>query len=375
MADSAAVTLQKLTATGFTPGGQPSLAPLTASGYAPGGKPSLRTLTATGRGDNADAAGRVTMEVLTGAVIENNPNVATAAVTLQKLSAKALTPTAAAVALEKLTLSGRSDSGQVASGAAKSLLVSASGVAISVGSAVGTAILQTASARGVELNGGSASAAVAMQRIQGSARGVGGQAGIGAPAIKQLTAAAVGYTTGGVSGSIALPRLDMYAQGEQGLAAQLDVYTMNTRTNAVTRYPSYPANSFARYNGTYLGAGPNGLILLEGGDDTDLGSSGISWTIRTGQLDGKFPGLKRLTEVLLGCRYDGPVRVRVWKDDKTFYDYALPNLTPSTLQQVRVKPGKGARSKYYKIEISGVGTRFEVDSLQATMPELTRRVG
>lgn len=375
MADTASVALQPLTAFAWTPGGAPSTRQLTAFGYTPGGAPSLRALTASAAGGSFDASGRGTIEVLTGIGQASNPNVGAAAVSLKPLTGAATTRTAAAVTLQALTALGQSDSGQRASSALVLLPVTTSGVGIGQGSAAGTAILQTLAAKGVALNGGSASAAVALRSLYGKATGVTRDAR-GALAIQSLVASASGalLSTGAATGAIIVPRLRAYAQGEPGLGATLDAYVMNMRNNAVTRFPGYGVNSLARYNGVYLGAGPNGLFLLEGGDHSDPNTD-IAWDVRTGQLDDKSVELKRLTEVLLGVRYDGPVRVRVWKDDQTFYEYSLPNLKPTSLQQVRVKGGKGQRSRYYKVELIGSGSRFEMDSLQATMPKTTRRAG
>lgn len=217
--------------------------------------------------------------------------------------------------------------------------------------------------------------AARLARAIGSFQGQLGSVGSIAALLEQLSSSASGSSTLSGSIAIALPRSMAYFSGDQNLAAVLDAWAMNTRNNAVSKYPGYPANSYARYNRTYLAAGPNGILNLAGDPNVDFDSAGISWVIRTGQTDDKKSALKRITEVLLGVRYDGPVRMRIWKDENTYFDYILPNLSEDVLQQVRAKPGKGLRSRYYKIELSGVGTRFELDSLQATMPETTRRIG
>lgn len=202
-----------------------------------------------------------------------------------------------------------------------------------------------------------------------SSTGVMGQVGSLAGQLQPITA----ELTGGVqlTGSVAaaLARMLGSFAGAQALGAGLDSWAMNTRNNAVTKYPAYPANSYARYNGTYLAAGPSGLLILDG-DANDT-----PWMMRTGQLDDKKAKLKRLSELLLGARYDAPVRIKVWLDDDTYYEYMLPDNGRAALQQVRAKIGKGMRSRYYKIELSGESGRFEIDSLQATMPETTRRIG
>lgn len=371
MADAAAaVALLPLTASGYEPGGAPALVALAASGYEPGGAPTLEVLTATGQGYSADAQGASTLEALTGSGTQLGNNDATGAVEFEPLAGIGYTPVSGQGTFEALTAAGQSDSGQVGAGAPLLAALTASGVALSVGDASGAAILQQLAASGVAQNGGDATGAASLLRLAGRGQSDSGTVGSGAPALVALVASGTGYTAGTASGAVLLPRLLAYGVGESAVSAATDSFAMNTRTNAVTRYPSLPVNSLARYNGTYIGAGPDGLVSMEGPDELDT-----SWTVRTGQLDGKNAMLKRLTEVLMGVRYSGPVRVRIWTNDSTYYDYAMPNLTLNEIQQVRAKVGKGLRSRYFKVELSGESGRFELDSLQATMVPTTRRIG
>ena len=49
-------------------------------------------------------------------------------------------------------------------------------------------------------------------------------------------------------------------------ATDFAVYVMNLETFAVSSYANYPFNSFAEFNGMYLGCGADGLFQL----DTDI---------------------------------------------------------------------------------------------------------
>lgn len=210
-----------------------------------------------------------------------------------------------------------------------------------------------------------------LRPLQGTFTGLLGQTGTIVASLRPITAVFTGGVVGTGLLATSLPRILGYFSGGPAVdGTTLETWAMNTRTNAVTKYPAYPANSFARYNGTYLAAGPTGIYTLGGDLEADA-----AWKVRTGLLDDKKAGLKRMTEVLLGTRYDGPIVVRIWKDENTYYDYALPNIKQDVLQQVRAKIGRGLRSRYYKIELLGTGGRFELDSLQATMPLTTRRAG
>jgi hypothetical protein len=162
------------------------------------------------------------------------------------------------------------------------------------------------------------------------------------------------------------------AMGDQAVEATFRAWAMNTRHSAVTEYTAFPYNSFARYNGTYLAAGATGLFRMEGADDA---GAEIPWDIVTGQMDGGDAGLKRITEVVAGLRCDRAVRVRVWKDDDESYEYSMPATRGAALHQARAKTGKGLRSRYYKVGLSGSGSSLELDSLQLTVPSTNRRVG
>lgn len=174
----------------------------------------------------------------------------------------------------------------------------------------------------------------------------------------------------------AAPRLRKYqAAGSlsAAIAAVYRTHTMNTTLNAVTEYTNFNFNSFAEIGGIWYGAGPSGLIKLEG--LTDAGAN-INWQVRTGQTDDKQIGLKRLPEVVLGLRASGPIRVRVYPDDNQYFDYVFPNVKTSTIRQHRVKPGKGMKARYFAVELQGmVNSAIELDSMQINFTPTTRRLG
>jgi hypothetical protein len=148
---------------------------------------------------------------------------------------------------------------------------------------------------------------------------------------------------------------------------------LNARNNYVTEYGNYEFNGYARIGNEYYATGPDGLYLLDG--TTDDGAD-ISWSVLTGQMDGKDPGLKRLPEVLLALRNTGPVKVTVRPDDNLSYDYMLPAVKLDTLHQHRVVPGKGMRSRYFAVGLQAVNnSKVEIDSMQVNMTKTTRRLG
>lgn len=178
-----------------------------------------------------------------------------------------------------------------------------------------------------------------------------------------------------ISRSAIMTRRKYVATGRMSavLAETYRTHAMNTTVNAVTEYTGFRFNSYAQIDGAYYGAGPDGLVRIDG--DNDAGAN-INWKIRTGQTDDKQIELKRLPEVVMGLRASGPVRVRVYPDDNQFFDYMLPNVNTATIRQHRVKPGKGMRGRYFAVELQGTSNAaIELDSLQLNFKPTTRRLG
>lgn len=179
-----------------------------------------------------------------------------------------------------------------------------------------------------------------------------------------------------VQTSYGFPRLQVITgvgYGSAVLSATYATRAMNTMNREVTEYQNHGFNSFACIGRDYYAAGPNGLYkFTETADD----GTNISWSMRTGRMDDKEPRLKRIPEIVMSLRSSGPVRVRVWSDDNTYYDYTLPAVKTNTLHQHRVKPGKGMRSRYYAVELQGIfGSDIELDSMQVNMTPTSRRLG
>jgi hypothetical protein len=162
--------------------------------------------------------------------------------------------------------------------------------------------------------------------------------------------------------------------GQEDLSGAFTIKVVNLRTGAVTEFTNHSYNSFARIGRDYYGAGPGGLVRLSG--TTDPGNANIDWHLKTGQMDDKDPGLKRLPEVLLGLRSNNKITVDVYPDDNTSYSYKLPVVKKTTIHQHRVRPGKGMRSRWFAVGLRGwKNATLELDSMQVNMTETTRRLG
>lgn len=302
-----------------------------------------------------------------------NATIGDGAATLAQRTAFGSAPDVVLAIREALTASGTALNGTVAFGDVTLLQRTVSGTHTNLGQAVGTIRLQPRTSTGFGAVQAIGSATLRLLQRQAQGFGMGGSVGAGQISLRPRTSSALGFPLGISTGAITRPRLRLNGFGDTVLAETYRTWVMNMATEALTEYTNFSFNSYAKFNGKEYAAGTNGLYEVAGADDNGVD---ITWVIRTGMMDDKKINLKRLTEILLSLRFNGPVRVRVWTDEETYYDYTLVNYREDVLHQVRLPIGKGLLSRFYQIELSGMnGSSIEIDSLQAPMKPVARRVG
>jgi len=121
---------------------------------------------------------------------------------------------------------------------------------------------------------------------------------------------------------------------------------MNTSNFALTEY-DYEMNSLVYFNGHYLGASKTTLYELIG--DKDDGSQ-IDWYFTTGKIDMEKDNVNRLRYVWLSYNPSGDLILTVY-DGLTEYEYEVEDYGIED-DSVRVKVGKGIKSKYLKFKLS-----------------------
>lgn len=294
------------------------------------------------------------------------------AVTLLTRTAFGAGPQVPIIVLEQRTASGTNLNGSIAAGAVvlKQRLVS--GIALSQGLSAGAVQFQPRTAAAVALNGRSAIGVVSTRRRQAQSTGVGGSVALGTAALQHRTVSGASATAALAAGAALRPYVFINGNGEAVIGEVYRTWAMNTQNEALTEYTNYNFNSYANFNGKLYAAGATGLFVVQGKLDNN---AGVIWSLQTGFHDDNNPQLKRLHELVMSVRHDAAVRVRVWTDEITFYDYTLANFREQ-LQQVRVKTGKGLRSKFYRIELTSMGgTDFQIDSLNVPYVIVNRRIG
>ena len=151
------------------------------------------------------------------------------------------------------------------------------------------------------------------------------------------------------------------------------VLSMNTERQALTQYSNYAFNSFAKFNGVFLGASDAGVFELNGADDAGTGISAIA---RTGTTTFGTSHQKRVDRAYIGYRADGELRLRVITNETVAHDYAVNYRAISGIHGARVPIGKGLKSRYWQFELQNVGgADFEVDEIEIKPIVLRRRIG
>jgi hypothetical protein len=149
-------------------------------------------------------------------------------------------------------------------------------------------------------------------------------------------------------------------------------WPMNTKNSALTEYVNYPMNSFARFNGEYLGAGPEGLFALDGDDDD---GAQIAARVRLALSDLGIDELKRADDAFLSYRSDGTLIFRVVIDGGLTYDYPLEPTGQYGIYTARVKLGQGLKTTYLCFEIANKeGEAFDLDAARVRPIVLSRKV-
>jgi hypothetical protein len=189
----------------------------------------------------------------------------------------------------------------------------------------------------------------------------------------RLRLAATGYQPAIGAVRFTLPRLRLVATGRVAAGTAPLTVAMHTETMALTTYSNYPFNSFATFNGVYLGAAPTGIFALSGANDAGVN---IDAAARGGSSDFATSHRKRVDRVYVGYRTDGDMILRVFTDEIHQRDYRLRATGRAGLHGNHVRLGKGLISRYWQFELRNVdGADFQMNMIELEPTTLRRRVG
>ncbi len=184
---------------------------------------------------------------------------------------------------------------------------------------------------------------------------------------------ATGYEDHIGSVVLTIPMLVMQQTGRQAEGTTYSVVAMHTESSALSTYSNFKFNSFAQFNGVYLGANDAGVFALTGA--TDDGAA-IAASARLGVTDFSTSHQKRVDRCYVGYRTDGSMVLRVTTDEQKVRDYLLAATGKTGIHGNHVRIGKGLAARYWQFEIMNKdGADFELDMLELKPTPLRRRVG
>lgn len=226
------------------------------------------------------------------------------------------------------------------------------------------------------LEGGAAQMRAQLAMLALSAQGMTGSIGTVAMVLPVGRFTASGYQPGIGGVQLVLPMLQMQATGVTARAPNAPAPTtiaMQTEMLSLTTYSNYPFNSFAKFNGLFLGASDTGIFALTGATDNGVA---IQSAARVGMTDFGTSHLKRIDKIYVGYRADGNLVLRVFTDEITQRDYLLQSSQRVGLHGNHARLGKGLVARYWQFEVRNQnGGDFSMDIIELKPVKLARRVG
>jgi hypothetical protein len=223
--------------------------------------------------------------------------------------------------------------------------------------------------------GSGADVALTLRRLALAASGYTGTVGRVNVTLPIVDLSAAGYEAQIGTANLSIPMLVLQATGYETLVApgaNASTVVMHTETQAVTRYTNYQFNSFARFNGVYLGAKDDGIFALTGASDNGVL---IQAAARVGITDFGTSHLKRVDRVYVGYKTDGDMILRVTTEDKSVRDYRMRSLGLAGDHTNIVKFGRGLEARYWQFELRNEnGADFELDAMELKPFVLKRRL-
>lgn len=199
------------------------------------------------------------------------------------------------------------------------------------------------------------------------AAGLAGGIGRVARSLPFFTIISSGGPSDGAIANLTLPLFYINAHG-QAVETSFVALVMNPKNFAVSEYEGFSFNSFALFNGQYLGAGAAGIYII-GGTGKD-GRSNIDAEIKTGQL---AMGTAKPRDVYLSGKSDGQMLVTLSENEDMPND-AKVNYLLETLGIDRAKVPRGMKPDYLQVGIKNVsGADFDLDSMEIYAEGLARK--
>lgn len=160
---------------------------------------------------------------------------------------------------------------------------------------------------------------------------------------------------------ITIPMI-LFHMEQSAEAADYLTMVMNIRNKALTTFDNYNFNSMCAFGGRHFGATGANIFDLDTGDK-DNGVP-IEWNFKTGYLDLEQKRKKKLVQAWTSYKTDGDIKFTLVQPDGGQYEYILQGID-TTETGLRVKFGKGIKTKYVALNISNIdGSSIDLDELK-----------
>jgi hypothetical protein len=139
---------------------------------------------------------------------------------------------------------------------------------------------------------------------------------------------------------------------------------LNLKGGQLSQWANYNFNSMTKIGNQYVGAGENGLMQLNTGDD-DAGSA-IEAFFELVTSDWGIPGQKRVRSWYVGYEADGDLMLTVKDDDGNERAYLLePNHSDNQQHGAKVWGARDGKGRYWMVRIDNVnGSDFSIDDIK-----------
>lgn len=157
---------------------------------------------------------------------------------------------------------------------------------------------------------------------------------------------------------------------------------MELSAQRISQYLNYNFNSFCKFGDAYLGAGADGIMVLD--DDGGLDNAGgpgdateIYSFFELSTSDFGSDHQKRLRSIYLGGETDGDLKVSIKNDDRNErLSEVNVAYTQNYQHSIKVPVSRSGKGRYWMLKLENVdGADFSIDTIAVVPIILNRKPG
>lgn len=147
---------------------------------------------------------------------------------------------------------------------------------------------------------------------------------------------------------------------------------MELTASRVSQYEGYNFNSMCKFEDVYLGAGDNGIMVLDSGHSDNTSKIEAFFELVTSDFGSEHQ--KRIRSVYIGGETNGELQLTLKDDDENERHFVIsPNHSGNQQHTMKVSAGRNGKGRYWMFRIDNVnGSDFSVDSI-TILPILMNR--